>query len=75
MEVRRLRAAYLAIILGYAILTVFFGVWKIIGMPPGYRGDYLDLFDDVVALTGLGSGLILLWFIRREKLQIASRRE
>lgn len=48
-----------------AIITIFFAVWKIAGMPPGINGDWWDPFDDVVAGTGLASALFLLRRRRR----------
>jgi hypothetical protein len=37
-------------------LTVFFSFWKIFGMPPGYRGDWADGFDDIVRRTRTDNG-------------------
>lgn len=50
-----------------AALTLFLGSWKILGMPPGYRGDYLDGFDDAVALSGMVSAMWLAFLVRVKK--------
>lgn len=49
-----------------AAVTVFLGLWKIVGMPPGYRGDWADGFDDAVAGSGVLSALGVMICVRRK---------
>lgn len=55
-----------ALLILTATVTLFLGLWKIGGMPPGYQGDYLDLFDDAVAGSGLLSAFGVMICVRRK---------